>query len=108
MFLTSLGLIAPAATLTTAVFAAALGSGNSTRRKLETGPNAVNCKARISVLLPVLRWFRQGLRRWKPARHGAIRGVPGWAGHPAIRRDIADRHRHHERRAEDQRRRRRR
>jgi hypothetical protein len=39
--------IEPATILTIAVALSAWGSGNSTKRRFETGPNSVNCKARI-------------------------------------------------------------
>ena len=49
-FLTSLGLIAPNATLTIAVLESGLGSGTSSRRRFETEPNSANCRARMVML----------------------------------------------------------
>src|SRR5262249_62166130 len=61
-FFTSLGLIEPAATLTIAVAESALGSGSSIRRRFETGPNSVNCRARIADCSSGSHWlFAAGL-----------------------------------------------
>jgi hypothetical protein len=47
-FFTSLGVIDAAATLTMALRSSTCGSGSSTRCKLDTGPNVLNCKARMA------------------------------------------------------------